>query len=310
MKNIRDLAVSAEANGSKRLDVYLAGELPELSRSHVQNLIAAGFVRVNDRQVKASCKMQAGDRIAVELPEPKPAEIIAEKIPLDILYEDEAVIVIDKGRGMVVHPAAGNHAGTLVNALLEHCDNLSGINGVIRPGIVHRLDKETSGVMVAAKNDCAHLKLAEQIKKRTAVRQYIAIVHGNIAEPAGTINAPIGRHNTDRQKMAVVFSGSKAAITGFTVLERFDNYTLIKCRLLTGRTHQIRVHMAYIKHPVVGDPKYGPAKAHFSIQGQALHACELSFTHPVTGFAMEFTAPLPEDMAKILAELRKNKAGV
>lgn len=306
--NILWLTVQA-ANVSKRLDVYVAGELPELSRSHVQNLIAEGFVYVNDRKVKANYKVQTEDRIAIELPEPKPAEIIAEKIPLAVLYEDEAVIVINKARGMVVHPAAGNHSGTLVNALLEHCENLSGINGIIRPGIVHRLDKETSGVMVAAKNDHAHLKLAEQIKNRTAVRQYVAVVHGNIAEPAGTINAPIGRHKTDRQKMAVVFSGSKEAVTNFMVLERFGNYTLIKCKLLTGRTHQIRVHMDYIKHPVVGDPKYGPAKAHFNIQGQALHACELSFKHPVTGVDMEFFALLPEDMSKILAELRKNRAG-
>ena len=234
-------------------------------------------------------------------------EICAEDIPLDILYEDADIIVINKPRGMVVHPAAGNYAGTLVNALLEHCRDLSGINGEIRPGIVHRLDKDTSGVMVAAKNDRAHLNLAEQIKARTASRKYLAIVYGIIAEEQGIINAPIGRHASDRKKMAVTFSNSKEAITRFRVLERFVNYTLVECRLQTGRTHQIRVHMQYIGHPVVGDPKYGPEKKRFTIKGQALHSAELSLKHPVTGEDLLFIAPLPPDMAVIIEQLAASK---
>jgi 23S rRNA pseudouridine1911/1915/1917 synthase len=204
---------------------------------------------------------------------------------------------------MVVHPATGNYQGTLVNALLDHCHDLSGINGEIRPGIVHRLDKDTSGVMVAAKNDHAHLNLAEQIKNRTASRKYIAIVHGNIAEEQGIINAPVGRHPADRKKMAVTFSNSKEAITRFRVIERYVNFTVVECKLQTGRTHQIRVHMQYIGHPVVGDPKYGPEKKRFAIKGQALHSAELSLIHPVTGENMHFTAPLPLDMASVLKQL-------
>jgi 23S rRNA pseudouridine1911/1915/1917 synthase len=207
---------------------------------------------------------------------------------------------------MVVHPAAGNYHGTLVNALLMHCQDLSGINGVARPGIVHRLDKDTSGVMVVAKTDQAHVSLAQQIKERSASRRYLAIVHGNIKEDTGVIDAPIGRHPIDRKRMAVVFTHSKPAVTKFGVLERFGNYTLVQCKLQTGRTHQIRVHMAYIGHPVVGDPKYGPARREFAIAGQALHSAELTFTHPATGQVMHFTAPLPMDMQQILASLRKN----
>ncbi|WP_371381733.1 RluA family pseudouridine synthase [Sporomusa aerivorans] len=310
MKKKPNSSVIFETTGEEqgmRLDVLLTGRFPELSRSHLQKIIAEGLVAVNGRQVKANYKAQANETINIIFPEAKPVEICAEDIPLDILYEDADIIVINKPRGMVVHPAAGNYAGTLVNALLEHCRDLSGINGEIRPGIVHRLDKDTSGVMVAAKNDRAHLNLAEQIKARTASRKYLAIVHGIIAEEQGIINAPIGRHASDRKKMAVTFSNSKEAITRFRVLERFVNYTLVECRLQTGRTHQIRVHMQYIGHPVVGDPKYGPEKKRFTIKGQALHSAELSLKHPVTGEDLLFIAPLPPDMAAIIEQLAASK---
>ncbi|CVK19885.1 RluA family pseudouridine synthase [Sporomusa sphaeroides] len=290
-----------------RIDVLLAKRFPELSRSHLQKLIADDLVTVNGKLIKANYKVQAEDSIRIIFPEAKPVEIAAEAIPLDILYEDADIIVINKSRGMVVHPAAGNYAGTLVNALLEHCQDLSGINGEIRPGIVHRLDKDTSGVMVAAKNDRAHIALAEQIKNRTASRKYVAIVHGTIAEEQGIINAPIGRHPSDRKKMAVTFSNSKEAITRFRVIERFINYTLVECKLQTGRTHQIRVHMQYIGHPVVGDPKYGPEKKRFAISGQALHSAELSLKHPISGEELLFTAPVPPDMADILTKLKALK---
>lgn len=290
-----------------RIDVLLAKRFPELSRSHLQKLIADDLVTVNGKLTKANYKVQAEDSIRIIFPEAKPVEIAAEAIPLDILYEDADIIVINKPRGMVVHPAAGNYAGTLVNALLEHCQDLSGINGEIRPGIVHRLDKDTSGVMVAAKNDRAHIALAEQIKNRTASRKYLAIVHGTIAEEQGIINAPIGRHPSDRKKMAVTFSNSKEAITRFRVIERFINYTLVECKLQTGRTHQIRVHMQYIGHPVVGDPKYGPEKKRFAISGQALHSAELSLKHPNSGEELLLTAPVPPDMADILTKLKALK---
>ncbi|EAX48623.1 pseudouridine synthase, RluA family [Thermosinus carboxydivorans Nor1] len=297
--------IAEDVDKGKRLDLFLVERLPELSRTHIQRIIAAGEVTVNGKAGKANYKLAPADYVTIRLPEPKPAEIKAEAISLDILYEDEDIIVINKPRGMVVHPAAGNYEGTLVNALLRHCDRLSGINGVSRPGIVHRLDKDTSGVMMVAKTDRAHLDLARQIKERTAGRKYVAIVHGNIKENQGIINAPIGRHPTDRKKMAVVFTNSKEAITTFQVLERFGDYTLVECRLFTGRTHQIRVHMAYIGHPVVGDPKYGPGRQRFAIMGQALHAAELTFQHPVTGERMSFTVPLPDDMRAILEELRR-----
>lgn len=287
-----------------RLDVFLVGQFPELSRSHLQRLIAEGCVRIGGKSVKANYKLRGGESVAVRLPEAKPAQVRAEKIPLDVLYEDLDVIVINKARGMVVHPAAGNFEGTLVNALLSHCGDLSGINGQIRPGIVHRLDKDTSGVMIAAKNDAAHISLARQIKDKTASRRYLAIVHGNIKEDEGVIRGAIGRHPKDRKKMAVVTGSGKEATTRFQTLERFGPYTLVECVLSTGRTHQIRVHMTYIGHPVVGDPKYGSAKSPFAISGQALHSRTLSFAHPRTGETMEFTAPLPEDMEKILKRLR------
>jgi len=296
----------AEAEENQRVDIYLAQHMG-ISRSHAQKIIAAGQVCVNKKIIKANYKVACNDNVEALLAEAQPAEIRPESIPLDVVYEDDHMIIINKPRGMVVHPAAGNYSGTLVNALLEHCQDLSGINGVIRPGIVHRLDKDTSGVMVVAKNDQSHLNLALQIKERHASRKYIAIVHGNIKEEQGVINAPIGRHPVDRKKMAVVFSNSKTAITHFRTIERFGNYTVVECKLQTGRTHQIRVHMAHIGHPVVGDPKYGPEKQHFTIEGQALHSAQLSLAHPVTGETMCFSAPLPADMEMILANLRKGK---
>ena len=297
---------TADRDG-ERLDVFLARMDETLSRSRVQRLIADGHVMVDGKTPKASQRLSEGATVAVEMPEPEATDILPEKIPLDILYEDEDVIVVNKARGMVVHPAAGVSRGTLVNALLAHCKDLSGINGALRPGIVHRLDKDTSGVMIAAKNDAAHRSLAEQIQQKTAKRVYWAILTGNIAEEEGVIHGAIGRNPKDRQKMAVVRENGKDATTKFRVLERFGAYTLVECRLMTGRTHQIRVHMAYIGHPVVGDPKYGAKKCPFSIEGQALHSKTLMFTHPRTGERMEFEAPLPEDMQMILDDLRGKK---
>lgn len=296
----------AEKSG-ERLDVFLARKYPEMSRSHLQKLITAEEVLINGKSRKANYKLSEGELVSLCLPEPEVINISPENIPLDILYEDSDIIVINKPRGMVVHPAAGVTTGTLVNALLAHCDDLSGINGVIRPGIVHRLDKDTSGVMVAAKNDVAHINLSEQIKNKTAKRVYWAIVFGNIKESSGTINGDIGRNPNDRQKMAIVTANGKPATTKFKVLERFGQYTLIECRLLTGRTHQIRVHMTSIGHPLVGDPKYGRGKSPFKIQGQALHSLNLTLVHPKTGEEMIFEAPLPEDMKKILSAMRSKQ---
>ena len=297
----------SEYEKGERLDVFLTKELKDLSRSTIQKLIENGQVTVNQKDVKTNYKLKISDRILVNIPDVRPLELTAEDIPLDVLYEDCDIIVINKARGMVVHPATGNYSGTLVNALLEHCDDLSGINGVARPGIVHRLDKDTSGVMIAAKSDRAHIGLAQQIKEHTASRRYLTIVHGNIKEEQGVIKGPIGRHPSNRKKMAVTFVNSKEATTNFRILERFGDYTLVECKLLTGRTHQIRVHMAYIGHSVVGDPKYGPGRGHFAIVGQALHSTELTINHPVTGESMIFTAELPDDMQTILMELRQKQ---
>lgn len=298
----------AEVSG-ERLDVFLTKKQPELSRSHVQKLVADGRALVNGTVRKANFKLREGDEVSLVVPEPEAVEIKAEDIPLDVLYEDEDIIVVNKARGMVVHPASGVNSGTLVNALLFHCQDLSGINGEIRPGIVHRLDKDTSGVMVCAKNDKAHIDLAEQIRTKSAHRIYWAIVHGNIKEEAGIIKGDIGRHPTDRKKMAIVRENGKPAVTHFKVLERFGDYTLIECRLETGRTHQIRVHMTSIGHPLVNDPKYGPKKqSPFAIEGQALHSLSLVLRHPSTGEEMTFTAPVPEDMNRILTGLRDKLA--
>lgn len=302
--NKKTIIVTSDGNGL-RLDVYLAKEL-NMSRNFAQQLIENGDSTVNGSTVKANHRLSEGDTVDVIYEIQEEVKARPQDIPLDIVYEDKDIIVVNKARGMVVHPAAGNPDGTLVNALLFHCQGtLSGINGVMRPGIVHRLDKDTSGVMVAAKNDEAHRGLAAQIKIHSAQRTYWALVHGNIAEARGIIDAPIGRHPKDRIKMAVTFKGGRSARTHFKVLRRYGQYTWIECKLETGRTHQIRVHLAYIGHPVVNDPLYGYKNDDFPIDGQALHSHALDLVHPVTGESMHFEAPAPEDFLDCLKHAEK-----
>lgn len=299
--------VTAEAeDAGTRADVFLAAKLG-VSRSNMQKLLEDGRVKRGEKIIKANYKVRAGEMFVVDIPEPEPIEAVPENIPLDIIYEDDDVVVLNKARGMVVHPAPGNYTGTLVNALLYHCSNLSGINSAIRPGIVHRLDKDTSGIMIVAKNDAAHISLSQQIQSKTAVRTYLAVVRGNIKTDSGTIETQIARDKTDRKKMAVVKEGGRDAITDYEVLERFGKYTLVRCKLRTGRTHQIRVHMEYLGYPLVGDPKYSPMKTPFGIKGQALHSHTLEFAHPRTGERMKFEAPLPEDMHKIITRLHNGQ---
>lgn len=299
--------VTAEAeDAGTRADVFLAAKLG-VSRSNMQKLLEDGRVKRGEKIIKANYKVRAGEMFVVDIPEAEPIEAVPENIPLDIIYEDDDVVVLNKARGMVVHPAPGNYTGTLVNALLYHCSNLSGINSAIRPGIVHRLDKDTSGIMIVAKNDAAHISLSQQIQSKTAVRTYLAVVRGNIKTDSGTIETQIARDKTDRKKMAVVKEGGRDAITDYKVLERFGKYTLVRCKLRTGRTHQIRVHMEYLGYPLVGDPKYSPMKTPFGIKGQALHSHTLEFTHPRTGERMKFEAPLPEDMHKIITRLHNGQ---
>lgn len=285
-----------------RLDKALA-DLTELSRSQANEAIKAGTVLVNGKLSKAKYAVKEGDVITYELPEEEVLEYKAEDIPLDIIYEDADVAVVNKPQGMVVHPSAGHTSGTLVNALMYHVKDLSSINGVVRPGIVHRIDKDTSGLLMVAKNDKAHNALAAELKDKKSLRKYVAIVHGNLPDDRGVIEAPIGRSDKDRKKQAVTAKG-KPAVTRFTVLERFGNYTLVELQLETGRTHQIRVHMAYIGHPVAGDPLYGPRKT-LKGQGQFLHAKTLGFTHPTTGELVEFTAEEPAIFKETLEKLRK-----
>lgn len=287
-----------------RIDKYLSQLMEDKSRSFIQGLIDEGKVTVNNKLVKSNHKLKENDLIKGIIPDPVELKVEAEDIPLDILYEDEDVIVVNKPQGMVVHPAAGNAKGTLVNAILNHCQDLSGINGVIRPGIVHRIDKDTSGVLVIAKNDAAHNKLAEQLKDHSMTRVYIALVEGIIKNDQGTVDANLGRHPIDRKKMAVVKEGRRA-VTHYKVLEQLDKYTLVECRLETGRTHQIRVHMAYIGHPLVGDPVYGYKKQKFNLEGQLLHAKVLGFIHPTSGRYLEFEAKLPDYFNKVIEILRK-----
>ncbi|MEF3305560.1 RluA family pseudouridine synthase [Paenibacillus sp. GYB003] len=294
----------AEGEAGERIDKYVTEAVPEeYSRSQVQLWIRNGDVTVNGAAVKPNYKLALGDRIALAIPEPVDVAIAGEPIPLDIVYEDADVIVVNKPRGMVVHPAPGHYSGTLVNALLHHCDDLSGINGVLRPGIVHRIDKDTSGLLMAAKNDKAHVSLAAQLKAHSVTRKYTAVVHGNVAHDQGTIDAPIGRDPSDRKKYMVTDKNSKRAVTHFIVLERIAGYSVLELKLETGRTHQIRVHMKYIDHPLVGDPVYGRSKGN-PIEGQALHAQALGFVHPTTGAYMEFEAPLPDDMKHLLDVLK------
>lgn len=291
-----------EESVNKRLDVFIANRFQDKSRSYIQKIIEEGNVTVNEQPKKSNYKLRFNDEIVVGIPQVEELIIKGEDIRLNILYEDSDVIVIDKKQGMVVHPAPGNYNGTLVNALLYHCKDLSGINGVARPGIVHRIDKDTSGVLVIAKNDRAHKKLAEQLKDHSMKREYIALVEGLIKKEEGTIDKPIARHPKDRLKMGIIEDGRRA-VTHYEVIERFNKYTLIKCVLETGRTHQIRVHMAHIGYPLVGDPVYGFAKQKFNLEGQMLHAKKLGFIHPSTEKYVEFESELPEYFKKVISKL-------
>ncbi len=298
------LYVTEESEGD-RIDRFLAEKCEDLSRSFLQKLLKSGQVFVNGKTVKASYRVMEGDEAVFEVPDAIEPEILPENIPLDILYEDQDVIVVNKPKGMVVHPAAGHYTGTLVNALMYHCrEDLSGINGVLRPGIVHRIDMDTTGAIIACKNDLAHSSIAAQLKEHSITRRYEAIVHGVLKEDEGTINAPIGRSPKDRKKMAVHVPGGKPAVTHYRVLDHYQNFTHIECRLETGRTHQIRVHMASLGHPLLGDQVYGPSKCPYKLQGQTLHAGVLGFLHPRTGAYMEFTAPLPDYFRHLLDILK------
>lgn len=296
---------TVENEEGERIDRYLAEELEDRSRSYLQKLIKKEYIKVNGKPVKPNYRLVLGDRVEVTLPEAEEPDIAAENIPLDILYEDRDIIIVNKPKQMVVHPAPGHYSGTLVNALMYHCGGeLSGINGTMRPGIVHRIDMDTTGSLIVCKNDIAHQSLSEQLKNHSINRIYEAIVHGNIKEDEGMVNAPIGRHPTERKKMSTLVKNGKAAITHYKVLERFGNYTYIQCRLETGRTHQIRVHMASIGHPLLGDAIYGPKKCPFSgLIGQTLHAKILGIIHPKTGEYLEINAPLPEYFIKLLDKL-------
>lgn len=295
--------------GGERIDKFIADNSERISRSYAAKLCAERRVLVEGKNADKKYKLKGGEMIEIDVPEPETVEVLPENIPLDIVYEDDDLIVVNKPQGMVVHPAAGNESGTLVNALMYHCGgSLSAINGVIRPGIVHRIDKDTSGLLVAAKNNEAHLFLSAQLKERKAVRKYIALVNGNIKEDRGTINKPIARHPNDRKKMAVV-SGGREAVTHYNVLERYGGYTLVECILETGRTHQIRVHMASIGHSIVGDPVYGIKKEKYKLNGQLLHAKTIGFVHPSTVEMMEFTSELP-DYFKEVIEKERRKCGI
>lgn len=294
---------AGEENAGERIDAFLASKLHDVTRSWLQKLIEAGNVSVEGREKLAkNYKLRAGDRLTVELPEPETLDVLPENIPLDIVYEDKYLLVVNKPSGMVVHPAVGNHTGTLVNAVMFHCgDQLSSINGVVRPGIVHRIDKDTSGLLVIAKTDAAHRGLAEQFAVHSIKRAYRAVVYNNIKEDDGRVDAPIGRNPKDRLKMAVVSADKgRRAVTNYHVIERSGKFTYVECRLETGRTHQIRVHMAYIGHPLLGDPLYGPRKGMSGVTGQVLHAKELGFVHPITGEYMEFDSELPSEFVKAL----------
>ncbi|MGN0987109.1 MAG: RluA family pseudouridine synthase [Otoolea sp.] len=296
-----------EEDSGTRIDKYLSESCEDFSRSFLQKLLKSGLIEVDGKAVKSSYRLSAGERVSFEIPEAVEAEIQPENIPLDILYEDSDLILVNKPKGMVVHPAAGHYTGTLVNGLMYHCrDQLSGINGVMRPGIVHRIDMDTTGVLVVCKNDFSHNAIAEQLKIHSITRIYYAVVFGVIKEEEGTVHAPIGRHPTDRKKMSIHSKNGRDAITHYRVLERFSKYTLIECRLETGRTHQIRVHMASIGHPLLGDTVYGPEKQPYRLQGQTLHAGVLGFIHPRTGTYMEFKAPLPEYFEELLKKLRNS----
>lgn len=297
------LTAQPDDKGS-RIDKYISDNIAELTRSAVQGLIEKGLVLAEGKAVSKNYKLRGCEEISVEIPEPEPMDAVPEDIPLDIVYEDDDLLVVNKPKGMVVHPAHGNYTGTLVNALLYHCgDSLSGINGVIRPGIVHRIDKNTSGLLIVAKNDASHLKLAEQIKEHSFTREYEAVACGYFRDTEGTVDAPIGRHKTDRKKMCVTAENSRNAVTHYSVIKQYGGYAHVRLRLETGRTHQIRVHLSYIGHPVLGDDVYG--KPYKGIEGQCLHARKIGFIHPTTGEYMEFVSDLPDYFVSILAKLEK-----
>ncbi len=296
---------ASEENKNQRLDAFLASSLDGLTRSQATRLIESGEVAVNERAVSKSYKLAGGEDIAVTLPEPEPVEAVPQDIPLDVVYEDADVIVVNKPSGMVVHPAPGHPDGTLVNALLYHCaGTLSGVGGALRPGIVHRIDRDTSGLIIAAKNDAAHQYLSAQLADHTLARTYECIVVGKLREDRGTVDAPIARHPTDRKRMAVV-AGGREAVTHWEVIARYPGYTHVRCRLETGRTHQIRVHMAYIGHPILGDTVYGAKKEVPGLTGQCLHAVGLRFLHPRTHEVVELFCPLPEEFTRMLQKIRK-----
>lgn len=298
------MEITPEMEG-ERIDKCISNYLESLSRSYIQKIIKDGKAYVNDAVVKANYKVKVDDKVQFEIPDCEEPDIPPQDIPLDILYEDKDILIVNKPKDMVVHPAPGHYEGTLVNAIMFHCkDELSGINGVLRPGIVHRIDKDTTGSIIICKNDEAHRKIAQQLKEHSITRKYRAIVYGRILEEEGTVNAPIGRHPTDRKKMAINEKNGKPAVTHYKVLERFDKYTYIECQLETGRTHQIRVHMTSIGHPLLGDEVYGNAKCPFKLEGQTLHAMTIGFIHPATGDYVEYEAPLPEYFEHLLQILR------
>ena len=302
----REVHVITGDEAGVRIDRVLSGAFPDLSRTFIRELIDGGLVTCAGRAVKASFKASEGDEIQLLIPEPEKADIKPEEMDLSILYEDDDVLVVDKPQGLTVHPAAGHPDGTLVNGILAHCgDSLSGINGVMRPGIVHRIDKDTSGALIICKNDAAHRSIAEQLKNHTVTRRYRGIVHGNLPADFGTVEGNIGRNPYFRKKMSVVKEGGKPAVTHYAVLERFGGFTSCEFVLETGRTHQIRLHMASIGHPLVGDPLYGPSRCPFHLEGQALHAMVIGFQHPSAGEYMEFTAPLPAYYTELLEKLRR-----
>lgn len=302
---IREIMVSEKE--TVRIDRYLSAQLPELSRSYLQKLLKESQITVNAKPVKANYRVSEGERICLEIPDAQEPEILPEPMDLDILYEDSDLLFVNKPKGMVVHPAAGHSSGTLVNGLMAHCrDSLSGINGILRPGIVHRIDMDTTGVLIVCKNDQAHHAIAEQLKEHSSRRIYYAIVHGVISQDEGTVEGPIGRHPNDRKKMCINEKNGKPAITHYRVLQRFRRFTYIECQLETGRTHQIRVHMASIGHPLLGDSVYGPSKCPIpGLQGQTLHAGVLGVVHPTLGTYLECSAPLPEYFQELLKKLPK-----
>ena len=304
MSEIITLVCTAEDCG-KRIDKYISERISELTRSAVQIIISKNAVTVSGKSVSKNYKIKGSETVSVEMPDPEPTDAVPENIPLNIIYEDSDLLVVNKPKGMVVHPAHGNYSGTLVNALLYYCGgSLSGINGVIRPGIVHRIDKNTSGLLIVAKNDKAHLHLSEQIKAHSFTREYEAVACGYFKETDGTVDAPIGRHKTERKKMCVTAENSRNAVTHYSVIKQYGGYAHIRCRLETGRTHQIRVHMAYIGHPILGDEVYG--KSYKGIEGQCLHARKIGFIHPSAHKYMEFTSPLPEYFVSIINKLERS----